>query len=267
MKKRLTWILLPVFAIAMLFGLASCSNAYSGNYKEVTAEDLNAVQEKLANVETEAPAATVYELTSSAKVAISVAGSTGNAEVKMNALSDDTNNRHYAKTYYNASSSGSAMSGSFVATIETWQDGSTMYVSVDAKGTGLYSEFTLNKKLKGSTSEVEKAISGISSLTTSFLSSVNTNISLDDFLEGLESVSHMDGVKLYQDGNKYKLEMAQGEMKVSFYLLINADKTYQVKYEIPQVSSQGMTVSADAELKPTTKAIAMPNDSEFTPAN
>ena len=58
MKKRLSWILLPVFAIALLLGLASCSNAYSGNYKEVTAEDLTAVEEKLANAEVEAPKTT-----------------------------------------------------------------------------------------------------------------------------------------------------------------------------------------------------------------
>ncbi len=284
MKKRLSWILLPVFAIALLLGLASCSNAYSGNYKEVTAEDLTAVEEKLANAEVEAPKTTVYELTSSANMSMDYSnlaegfgdfsiGVNGSAkcEAKVTSLTDETNKLSYSKLYVNASSKMGDNSSSLVGNIETWISGEEAYVNADVKGTGEFAEFTVNKKVKGTTSQVEAVLGGVNNVTESFLSGVNTNISLDEFLEALGGVASQEGFKLYQDGNKYKLEMTQGsdenQMKMNFYLIINENKTYQMMYEVPQFTSGGMSMAATAELKPTTKTINMPNANDFTPAN
>ena len=270
MRRKLLFILAPVFALAVLITLASCGDAYGGNYQEVTGEQLTAVETKLNNcAEKESENQSSYELTISATIKTTVSG--GNSEATINAKqiydnSDENNSAFYSKYEMKITSTD----GTINILSETWTltDG-TAYINASMTGKAAGTNYNISIKKKATSQSSYTALNNnedymaIQNMMASFasaLSQYNSTIDLSEIAASLDS----SNVKVYTAGdNKIKLELTNDNVTTSIYIIINSDNTFQMKLEAPETKIGGllggMTIKVTSEMKPTSAKVTAPS--------
>ena len=269
MKKKLLSILLPVFTFACLFLLASC-DAYGGNYKEVKDEELNAVETKLNSIafEEEASKNTNYERNITATVKMEVSGGVNEATITTKQLydrSDESSNTQATYSKYEVRISGK--SENMTISTETWTltDG-MVYFKASMNGSAEGKSYNTSMAKKGTSKAVFSgnldyiAIQAAMSSFTSALNETNSSIDLSYIIESLNE----NNVKVYTSGdNKIKVESNQNGSLLTFFLIINSDNTYQMKFVMPETDFGGklggISISETMEVKPTSQKVTAPS--------
>ena len=296
MRKRILFSILPVFLFAFVVALASCNNAYAGNYKEVstTSEEFTKVDQKLNAISAEEEKAQTkkgYETIVDAKVKIETKSnnqtSVSNATLKSTAVVVEANTYSEAAMTMNATGE---QAGNMNANMKQWSDNQFVYVDYSIKGSANGEVMDEAKKVKLSF-EDKDLVDELIPVSDQMFQSINKEVDLNTAITALKAA----GAKVYVDGeSKIKLEMPipfAKDVVSTMYILINADNTYQIKLEVPEytfdMSSLGMgslnleglnssgldmdfdmpeikmTMSYTVELKPTTRTITMPNANDF----
>ena len=268
MKKKLLFILMPVFMVACLLMLASC-DAYGGNYTEATGEELTKVETKLNNcaVESETKKTTNYELNISAKVKMSISGGTTEATVTSKQIYDRSNeNSATPANYIKYDMNITAKDENMKISSEAWNltDG-TVYYKASVNGNAQGQTFNSNIAKKGTVDKILKdnelsSIQAMMSGVQSALNQTNGKISISAVVKSLNET----GVKVYVSGdNKVKIEYAEKDFKATVYIIINNDNTFQMKFEMPESTIGGilggMTIQETAEIKPTSAKVTAPS--------
>lgn len=279
MKKKLTMVLLPIFALAFIFALASCKNEYAGDYKEVESqeqlanvyqkvENLNAYEQEAMESQTKKEELSNYELVMNAKMSMTMADFDGMNmmegkaqtttmyyDYSLNTIRDTKNDSNYIKMSVNGSASGSSMKSS----VECWTVKENAYLSISVNAAGK----SISKKIKGSTHqfEMDEFIGMISGNYDS--DSLNMDLNVSTVLEAMTN----SGAKVYVDGNKVKVEYGQEDQKITLYMIINENNTYQIRFELPEQKFESFgtsfTVSETMDLKPTSKGLPSFNENDF----
>ena len=254
MKKKFLLLVLPLFLLA--FALTSC-DAYAGNYKEATAEDIETVEKKLNSLAEEAEKEEDkqnYEMKLTGDLEMSLLGATTALSFDYTMLLDNVNEIMYAKMGIEANASGSN-SGKLTIGYESWFSGENSYLSYSLKGSSNGVSIDKAEKLKNPSS-LPAEISTYSAMISKF----NTNINIEDISDMLEG----SNAKVYVDGeNKFKIEYTEGDSKMILYFIINSNNTYQFKVEVPKTSSEGQKVGYVLEFYPTSKNAKLPNDADY----
>lgn len=262
MRKKLLLFLAPVFALALVISLASCADAYAGNYKEVTKEELTTAQQNLANcaVEVEENTTINYETTISATVKV---GDT-EAIVNAKAIIDKTAGKPetlFGVTYNRYEVKVNSKEGNLNIITETWLlPDDTAYYSASMKGKSDNIEYNESIKNKGNAQKVfqDPKYSLIQGVMSQFSRAVSeSNITFGDILEEIEET----GTKVYIAGdNKYKIEYKVNNVTSIAYVIINSDKSFQMKYELPETKiSDNLTIKETYEIKPTSQKVTAPS--------
>ncbi len=267
MKKKILFILMPVFMVACLLMLASC-DAYGGNYKEVTGEELTAVETKLQNCTTEVETKKEnYEANISATVKVSSSGGTTEAVINATTLYDRSNENSASMVYYSKYDMKiTAQNKNLNISSETWSltDG-TVYIKASMNGSADGKSINTSIAKKGSISKLSlnadfMAIQSAMSTFAQALSQANAYIDLSEIVQGLND----KGVKVYTAGdNKIKIEATEGDVTMTFFIIVNSNNTYQMKFEMPETKMggvlSGMTMKETLEMKPTSAKVTAPS--------
>lgn len=269
MRKKLLSILFPVFTLACLILLASC-DAYGGNYKEVTGEELTAVETKLNSVSTESETNknTNLEISITATVKVEVSGGTNEATISSKQIYDRSNENSTAQASYSRYEIRvSGKSENMTISTEAWNltDGMVYYrASMNGSADGINYNTSMAKK--GTSKAVffgnvdYLAIQNAMSSFLSPLSEANSRIDLSYLIESLNEAN----VKVYTSGdNKIKVECDENGSLLTFFLIINSDNTYQMKFVMPDTDFGGklggITISETMEIKPTNEKVTAPS--------
>lgn len=267
MKKRNIIILMSLFVFALMITLTSCSDAYSGNYQEVTTkEELKSIEEKLDALPDEDETTTKYETYLKAEFKMISAAVSTTGSVKTTTISDMANKKSYSSTVMKVGASGES-TGSINLSSEVWMDYNkdalsfvNYSMSLDAYGR----KQETSGKYKTKTGYMDDLMDrlGVSEYQEMY------NFYDDDLdLESFKNAIEQAGAKVYVDNNKIKVEYKYDELTATMYLVINEDKTYQMKLEIPystyKVGTIEYKVELEMELKPTKSEISFPNPDSY----
>ncbi len=269
MRRKLLFILAPVFALAVLITLASCSDAYAGNYTEVTGEQLDAVETKLNNTQTESETAknVNYEYNISATIKMNVSGRTMEATIKSRQLYEIVENGESASYYIKYEMNVKEDEGSLNIVAENWKLTDMMYFSGSMNGKAKGQTYNTSVKKKGTMEKMNAltdtdyiAIETMMRTYTEALSNMTGGV---NFASAIELIGEA-GVKVYTAGdNKVKIEYEEGDLKTTFFIIINNDNTFQMKVEMPETTMGGvfggMTLKETMEIKPTTAKVTAPS--------
>ena len=264
MKSKKLLFVLPFLAVSAM--LTSCAgNPYKGNYTEVT--DKEAVTEKLNSLaEAEEETKTGYETLLNGSISMSY-GSSEDTSYKVscgftsNGIVDNSGDSSalYQKLSIDAKLEG-VQKGTVKLSAEMWiMETSYLNYSYEAKSDN--GNVSYNGKVKG-----DNASSSLPLDVSSYLGMIEGKDEID--LDALNSILSTEEVKIYADGeNKYKFEYEEGTAKVTMYLLINKDNTYQILAEVPELKTSvlgmmDMTMSYTVEVKPTSKKVTAPADAD-----
>ena len=256
MQKKILFILTSLTTLALIFLLASCSNPYSGNYVEVTdSTELKQLETNIQNVDATITSAASYEMEMRGSMKMSYDGLTTKTSFSCSGIVDSTNKRSYSKIKTNMSASGNT-SGSLKATVEMWTDNTSNGMS--------YIDYDYSMKYSGESESDSKKIKGTLRDLDFDYGSEFMDILSDFQPSRLVNKFNNSTTKIYADGNKIKSEFKYDGFDAVLYFIVNED-SYQFKFEIPEVSQNGSSISESVEvkIKKSTKTVDMPKDEDF----